>query len=124
MKEEKYFPPNSGQKTCIYFSATELGCAVLLCCQTNKEVPMLSKCANPSCSTPLVYLREGKIFMMETAAQPPIAAKTSATSPKVANRVEHFWLCGPCSAQMTLFYDLQNGVQVVPKKFQVLAAAS
>ncbi len=27
---------------------------------------MLAKCANPTCSTPLVYLREGKIFMVES----------------------------------------------------------
>ena len=27
---------------------------------------MLAKCANPACSTPLVYLREGKIFMVDS----------------------------------------------------------
>lgn len=81
---------------------------------------MLAKCANPSCSTKLVYLREGKIFMVEASAQP----EKLQPSPKPVNRVEHFWLCGPCSAQMTLAYDRQNGVQVVPKKFRTLAAAS
>ena len=86
---------------------------------------MLSKCANPSCSTPLVYLREGKIFMVEAPSQlekaePPPSPDKS----KSANRVEHFWLCGPCSLQMTLAYDRQNGVQVIPKKLRMLAAAS
>jgi hypothetical protein len=72
---------------------------------------MLSKCANPSCSTPLVYLREGKIFMMEQAPGPQ--AMDGKHGPA---RVEHFWLCGPCSAEMTLVYDQKSGVMVLPKK--------
>lgn len=85
---------------------------------------MLSKCANPSCSTPLVYLREGKIFRMENPAQTEKAAETPVIKPKSINRIEHFWLCGPCSAALTLAYDRQQGVQVVPKRFRVFAAAS
>ena len=85
---------------------------------------MLSKCANPSCSTPLVYLREGKIFRMENPPPAQKLVETPVIKPKSVNRVEHFWLCGPCSAQLTLAYDRQNGVQVVPKKFRILAAAS
>jgi len=42
---------------------------------------MLSKCANPTCSTPLVYLREGKIFMVESP-QPQLEVRTSP-SPKL-----------------------------------------
>jgi hypothetical protein len=87
---------------------------------------MLAKCANPSCSTPLVYLREGKIFMIESGPQ----SKTTIAAPlqlasKAQNRVEHFWLCGPCSSEMTLTFDRQQGVQVVPKTvFPPRAAAS
>jgi hypothetical protein len=29
--------------------------------------------------------------------------------------VEHFWLCGPCSGEMTLTYDRQRGVEIVRK---------
>lgn len=58
---------------------------------------MLSKCANPSCSAPLVYLREGRIFAFP-----------------VAEELEHFWLCGPCSAELTLRKS-ERGVQVVPR---------
>ena len=76
---------------------------------------MLAKCANPSCSTPLVYLREGKIFMVE-APQPQLELMNAApTKLKAANRVEHFWLCGPCSNEMTLTYDRQRGVEIVRK---------
>ena len=75
---------------------------------------MLSKCANPSCSTPLIYLREGKIFMMEQGQQLE-AHHEGPVLVKPANRVEHFWLCGPCSAEMTISYDRENGVRVMPK---------
>ncbi|HEV3041151.1 MAG TPA: hypothetical protein VHA33_25520 [Candidatus Angelobacter sp.] len=86
---------------------------------------MLAKCANPACSTPLIYLREGKVFMVENPGEPkvrpqgPILAK-----PKPAGRVEHFWLCGPCSAKMTLTYNIAQGVSVVPKIKTRTAAAS
>jgi len=85
---------------------------------------MLSKCANPSCSTQLVYLREGKVFRMEKSSQPEAAAQTQEPRPKNVRRVEHFWLCGPCSANLTLASDSQHGVKVIPKAFRALAAAS
>jgi len=75
---------------------------------------MLSKCANPSCSTPLIYLREGKIFMMDHNLQPPTRSEGPALV-KPSTRVEHFWLCGPCSAEMTITHDPEFGVAVVPK---------
>jgi len=84
---------------------------------------MLSKCANPSCSTPLVYLREGKIFMMENGGQPQVRAEGPLLV-KPGNRVEHFWLCGPCSVEMTITYDSEHGVIVVPKSHARRAAAS
>ncbi len=76
---------------------------------------MLAKCANPSCSTPLVYLREGKIFMVETVQSQTGTDGTILIRSKASNRVEHFWLCGPCSQEMTLIYDRQRGVEVVKK---------
>jgi hypothetical protein len=80
---------------------------------------MLSKCANPACSTPLVYLREGKIFMMEHAREPEAPGQS-----KGPGKVEHFWLCGPCSAQMTLVYDSRAGVRMQPKARSLARAAS
>jgi hypothetical protein len=86
---------------------------------------MLSKCANPSCSTPLVYLREGKIFMIESSPQSQLALLgPEKVTPKRQNRVEHFWLCGPCSSSMTLTFDRQRGVQIVQKPIQTLRAAA
>jgi hypothetical protein len=84
---------------------------------------MLAKCANPSCSTPLVYLREGKIFMIEAPLQSPLTLMGPEPAPlKTQNRVEHFWLCGPCSSRMTLTFDQQQGVQVVQKPLRSLRA--
>ncbi|HZE22871.1 MAG TPA: hypothetical protein VE054_02665 [Blattabacteriaceae bacterium] len=74
---------------------------------------MLAKCANPTCSTPLVYLREGKIFMVEQ--QPKFEVLGEVAKPKPSNRVEHFWLCGPCSNEMTITYDRQRGVEIIRK---------
>lgn len=76
---------------------------------------MLAKCANPACSTPLVYLREGKIFMVESP-QPQFALRRPVS--KTSKRVEHFWLCGPCSNEMTLISDRQRGIEVVRKKLR------
>jgi hypothetical protein len=86
---------------------------------------MLSKCANPSCSTPLIYLREGKIFMMEQGHQPEVRPQGPVLV-KSSNRIEHFWLCGPCASEMTLIYDRENGVKVMPKptRARIAAAAS
>jgi hypothetical protein len=91
--------------------------------QVPGELHMLNKCANPSCSTRLVYLREGKIFMMEQPqeAQPAGTLETKKSPPV---RVEHFWLCGPCSAEMTLVYDRRAGVRVMPKTLKSERAAS
>jgi hypothetical protein len=75
---------------------------------------MLSKCSNPACPTTLVYLREGKIF----AIQPNEG--TAAAPAKPANRVEHFWLCGPCSEQMTLVRQPDGEVRVLPKSARIL----
>ena len=86
---------------------------------------MLSKCANPTCSSELLYLREGKVFMIEHASDPIPISTPVADRPKLLNRVEHFWLCGSCAPGMTLAYDRKNGVQVVPKKaLKAVRAAS
>jgi len=85
---------------------------------------MLNKCANPSCSTPLVYLREGKIFMMEQPQELQPTGNSGQAKKPFPARVEHFWLCGPCSAEMTLVYDSTAGVRVIQKAPKKLRAAS
>jgi len=70
---------------------------------------MLSKCANPDCNTTLHYLREGKVFKIESEAE------VTSSSVKPIRQVEHFWLCGNCSASLTLTYAKDVGVQVIRK---------
>ena len=73
---------------------------------------MLSKCANPACSTPFQYLREGKLFQIEVDSSPQGAIHLVGKRP--GQKVEHFWLCGRCSAQMTLAYQRGKGVITLP----------
>ena len=67
---------------------------------------MISKCANPACSVPFHYLRDGKLFRMEydTAQQAP-GPEFGAADTRPVRKVEHFWLCGPCSLAMTLIMN-------------------
>ena len=97
---------------------------------------MVSKCANPACSTPFHYLREGKIFRVEVEVPRPLV---SQNDPRTANgsknpflvgarkpmlKLEHFWLCGPCSQSMSLLFEKNSGVSVVPKIRAHAAVAS
>ena len=76
---------------------------------------MVSRCANPGCAAPFLYLHQGKLFRMESDASfvsrtPPSA---DPDGKKPARRVEYFWLCRDCAAEMTLVF--KNGVGVTTK---------
>jgi hypothetical protein len=97
---------------------------------------MVSKCANPACSTPFHYLREGKIFKLEVEITPPVTLEETVeladgskvpflvATRKPARKLEHFWLCGPCAQTMNLIFDKDNGVVVMPKRHSRVAAAA
>jgi hypothetical protein len=111
--KKNIFSANHLPRFCIYSHDKEPPIFAWSHCLPAKGRIMLAKCANPTCSTPLVYLREGKIFMVESP-QPKLDG-LGPTKPKPANRVEHFWLCGPCSNEMTITYDRQRGVEITRK---------
>ena len=74
---------------------------------------MLSKCANPDCNTPFHYLRDGRLYQIDTASDserngPP------PSEPKRPHKVEFFWLCGQCAQSMTLTYQRGKGVVASP----------
>jgi hypothetical protein len=71
---------------------------------------MLSKCANPACSAPFHYLREGKLFQIDARAFPETE---DVFEKKPVQRVEYFWLCGSCAEIMTLGFERGKGVIVV-----------
>jgi hypothetical protein len=66
---------------------------------------MLSKCANPACSVPFFYLRDGKLFRVE---------RPDNDGGRLSHNVEHFWLCRNCAASMTLQVRPDGEVSVVP----------
>jgi hypothetical protein len=75
---------------------------------------MLSKCANPACSTVFRYMSEGKLFLID----PRPASEHPAHGPKGANRrarIQYAWLCSSCSRQMTIRIDEEVGITVLRK---------
>ena len=71
---------------------------------------MVSKCANPGCSSPFLYLHEGKLFRVELMVE-----KASGHEPRPGQRrVEFYWLCDHCAGSMTVVYQDGVGVQVQP----------
>jgi hypothetical protein len=74
---------------------------------------MMSKCANPSCSSVFRYLRDGKLFQVPAGASPKLASDSDV--PKTPARDEFFWLCGDCSRELTIIVDPVEGVRTVPR---------
>jgi hypothetical protein len=74
---------------------------------------MLSKCADPNCSIPFHYLRDGKLFRWDgvgiTDHRP---APSHASKPN--RKVEFFWLCGDCASRMIVVFQQGVGVTVRP----------
>jgi hypothetical protein len=60
---------------------------------------MISKCANPPCSKPLMRLDGGRFFGF----------------PGKDKSIENFWLCGTCSKQFTL-RQIEGQVEVMQRE--------
>ena len=76
---------------------------------------MFHKCANPECSTAFRHLREGKLFLAENEYFPQARNRSrDRRKPPPLRRMEHFWLCGQCSQQLTLAFDRERGMITVP----------
>lgn len=76
---------------------------------------MLSKCANPACSAPFHYLRDGRLFQIESGSGSQHSAGTQfVANPKHPHKVEFFWLCADCAVTMTLAFQRGKGVVAVP----------
>jgi len=70
---------------------------------------MVNQCANLTCAKPLHYLREGRIYIFDAAV--------GSTDPgaKRLRRLEHYWLCGPCSETMMMTQSSQGAISVAEK---------
>ena len=73
---------------------------------------MVNNCANPKCSKPLLYLREGRIFVFDMRDTP---APDTALG-RGAHRLEHFWFCGDCSATLQLQQAADKGIHLIPRR--------
>lgn len=78
---------------------------------------MLSKCANPACSQPFRYLRDGKLFEIETR----VGSDPAVGERKPSRRVEFFWLCGQCCMELTVINDKEHGVITIPIQTRLAA---
>jgi hypothetical protein len=86
---------------------------------------MLSKCANPGCPATFLYLHQGKLFRLDTTVE--ILGRTPVREmTKASRRIEFFWLCNQCAAELTLGYKKETGIMVVPltKELELAASAS
>jgi hypothetical protein len=78
---------------------------------------MLSHCANSQCSRPFLRLRQGKLFLVETAAAARPGEISNSSSPRMrpqSQRVERYWLCDQCAEVWTLVHDRHRGIVLVP----------
>ena len=76
---------------------------------------MLSKCANPGCPAPFLYLHAGKLFRLDTSSldtgtEDPVGQTTQ----KTVRNLEFFWLCDECAAKLTLSYRKGIGITAIP----------
>jgi hypothetical protein len=81
---------------------------------------MLSKCANPGCPAPFLYLHEGKLFRLDTGIENP----AGQSAKKTVRNLEFFWLCDECAAKLTLSYKKGVGITTVPLPETQARAAS
>src|SRR6266404_2383837 len=73
---------------------------------------MLQKCANPTCTTPYRYFREGRLYEFQVT---PDSTCQSESVPTASSRRELFWLCDVCAASHALTCSAGR-VEVVGKK--------
>lgn len=69
---------------------------------------MLNQCFNPDCRKPLHYLREGRVFVFGVQ-------ESDDGGNGDGSRLEHYWLCGPCSLKFVLAQG-DGGVHLAERK--------
>ena len=74
-----------------------------------KSGRMITKCANPACSTVFRYLRGGKLFLFEV---PQRQRRCRPLQKSEFRSGEYFWLCEECAKSMTIT-SRENGHALV-----------
>jgi hypothetical protein len=73
---------------------------------------LVDYCANPNCLKPLLYLREGSIYIFEATDGDLYA------SSQRSHQLEHYWLCGDCSLVHRLERNSSREIRLIPRKQQ------
>jgi hypothetical protein len=73
---------------------------------------VISRCANPACSTHFRYLHEGQIFGFEVRSIPAAGVDVPGMN-SLSRRTEYFWLCDSCALNMKLVFEPGAGVTLV-----------
>jgi hypothetical protein len=73
---------------------------------------MLTKCANPECAAPFLYLTRGKLFRLETGVGPAQGGQDLCEAKNPTRKLEYFWLCEECSQSLTLSFDRAAGISI------------
>jgi hypothetical protein len=81
---------------------------------------MVAKCANPSCTRPFRYFRDGKLFLIEATTFKRLQDSDFRENPQ---RLEYFWLCEQCVPTMTITLDRSGNplVTLANKGFQCIS---
>ena len=76
----------------------------------------MHKRANPDCSSVFRRLNHGKLFLLEIDHAVESSHTPSPTNrrERQARRVERYWLCDLCSAQVTLIFERGRGMVTIP----------
>jgi len=65
---------------------------------------MVSKCANPDCSTPFRNLRSGRLIRVESRpVAPAVRTQLEFGEARAIRHAEFFWLCDDCSSRGLAF---------------------
>ena len=67
---------------------------------------MVSKCANPQCSSTFRYLHEGRLFHV------PLRSIGKTETGRPGSAMEYFWLCAECSRSMKLILYASSVITV------------
>jgi hypothetical protein len=85
--------------------ARDPGCAAQI-----EGEPVVDYCANPNCMKPLLYLREGTVYIFEIT--------DGDDSARSHHQLQHYWLCGECSMDHRLERTAKREVRLVAKQPQ------
>ena len=83
---------------------------------------MVSKCANPECSTLFRSLRAGRLIRVESKPATAADVELGFSEYSSSRRAEFFWLCGDCSSKGLLLQ--KDGSITAPALCAAAASAS